>query len=99
MTPITPSPRPLAGIPVALEVVDQRGAVEAAGLLPRIAAHVAAEEVERLLSLAQRLAVGHEARRAGADDLRGSAADRLVHLARRQNHVRELEPAGAVRRE
>src|SRR3954451_5839685 len=99
MIPITRSPRPLARVPVALEVVDQRGTVEAVGLLAGIAAHVAPEEVERLLTLAQRLAVGDEARRAGADDLRGGRLDRLVHPISRQHGVGELKAPGAVCRE
>src|SRR3954453_10473404 len=99
MMPIIPSPCPLARIPVALEIVDQRGAVEAVRLLPRIAAHVAPEEVERLLPLAEGLAIGDEARRARADDLRRGRPDRLVDLLRRQHGVGELEPAGALRRE
>src|SRR5215218_4638540 len=52
-------PAPL-GLPVALEVVDQRRAVEAVRLLARIARHVAAEHVERLGRDAQLAAVGDQ---------------------------------------
>src|ERR1051326_6479747 len=52
----------LPGVPVALEVGDERGAVQAARLLERVSGHVAAERVDRLVGLAQRAPVGDQAR-------------------------------------
>src|ERR1700735_5084534 len=49
---------PAAGLPIALEIVDETRVVETEGLLPRIGRHVAAISRQRLLRDAQRLAGG-----------------------------------------
>src|SRR3954452_24059509 len=48
----------VAGIPVLLEVADQRRAEVAERLLARVGGHVGAEEVQRLLARSQRAPVG-----------------------------------------
>src|SRR5690349_12937369 len=56
----------VAGIPVLLEVADERGAEVAEGLLARVGRHVGAKQVERLLAGPQRAAVRGGVDQAGA---------------------------------
>src|SRR5437762_2140970 len=52
---------PISNAPVAFEVIDQRGTVEAPGLLYSVCSHVTPEEVERLRGDTQGAAIGEQA--------------------------------------
>src|SRR3954451_242338 len=90
------SERARLGLPVALEVADQRRAVEAQRLLARVARHVPAEHVERLERHAQLTAVGDEARRPGAHELARRAFDGIVERLGRQDLVGDHPALGRV---
>src|SRR5438046_393044 len=80
----------LMGAPVLLEVADQRRAEVARRLLARVDRHVLAEDVERLLADPQRATVGDAGDRAGGGELGRAVRDRVVHLPRFDDLIREL---------
>src|SRR5947209_6262023 len=70
----------IVGIPVLLQVSDQRRTEMAVGLLARIHAHVVAEQIERLLPLAQGSSVGGRVDQARAGQRIHAGLERRVYL-------------------
>src|SRR5579863_1757037 len=88
---------PAAGLPIALEIVDETRVVETEGLLPRIGRHVAAISRQRLLRDAQRLAVGDGAGHSRLHELQRVPLDRRVHLPGGDDRVADHLPFRRLR--
>src|SRR5215510_6055319 len=71
---------PVRGVPVFLEVRDERGTEMALRLLACVHRHVAAEEVERFLPRAECAPVARGADHSGTRQLLHGGIDRLIHI-------------------
>src|SRR5207249_4024019 len=79
-------------IPVPLEVLDQRRAEVAGGLLERVQGEIVTEQIERLLRDAERPPVRASAHDAGAGESFHYALDRAVHVGLRNHFVADQSP-------
>src|SRR5215213_4397339 len=79
----------LVCIPVLLEIADQRRAEVAVGLLAGEGGHVLPEDVKRLLSDANRAAIGRGVDQARAGQRLGARVERLVHRVGLDDFVAE----------
>src|SRR5437870_11455551 len=84
------------GIPVALEVGNQRRAETAIGLVARIGRAVAAEQVERLLSDPEGATIADRADRAGVGEAIDQPCQSGVHLVGPRDLVTDQPALRAV---
>ena len=86
----------VARVPVALEIGNQRGTEAAIRLITRIGRAVAAEQIKRFLTDAQRAAIADGAGRAGIGQALDRLRDGIVEIAGRDDLVADEPALGAV---
>src|SRR4029077_9027765 len=87
---------PIPGVPIALEVGDERRAEVTIGLLARVNGGIAAKEIERLLTNSEGAAVADGADGPGACEPRDNAVKRRIHFGGGRDLVADQTAFGAV---